>query len=322
MSEFHFLFDFGSHLARLAGEVSGEEKEELVPATLEAFNLAAAIVAFFFALRVLPSISRDVRKRSWLLLSLAAITFAIAEIIGTLQELGSFEVEGLYEATEAIFAILFAAGFYYLYNAEHRETLKLRLQSTTDDLTRLYTHGFFRTYLVNRVAGLKTDGTELTVLFLDIDDFKDYNDRFGHQEGDYVLQKVAETMRLVARGEDVASRYGGEEFTLIVGCDFDTACRVAERLRADIEQRCSTFADRLIRRSITVSIGLATFGRDSNSADKLVQIADARMYRAKAMGKNLVYIGDVDLEEKTPHEAIIRTAHQATGMIAADEAVD
>lgn len=177
-------------------------------------------------------------------------------------------------------------------------------------MTRLYTHGFFRTYLVNRVAGLKTDGTQLAVLFLDIDDFKDYNDRFGRQEGDYVLQKIAETMRMVARGEDVASRYGGEEFTLVLGCGFDAASRVAERLRSEIEQRCSTFADRQVRRSITVSIGLATFGRDSYSADKLVQIAEARMSRAKAMGKNLVYDGDVDFNQPTPHESIIGPARR------------
>ncbi len=124
---FHLLIDFSSHLVWLAGEAAGGAKKELIPAMLEVFNLAAAMVAFYFALRVLPSISRDLRKRSWLLLSLAAITFGIAEIIGTLQELGVIEVEGLYEAAEAIFAILFAAGFYYLYNAEHREALKLRL---------------------------------------------------------------------------------------------------------------------------------------------------------------------------------------------------
>ncbi|MCL4473484.1 MAG: GGDEF domain-containing protein [Actinobacteria bacterium] len=276
---------------------AGGESEEFLLAAVEFLNLCIAMVAFYFAVRILPSISRDIRKRSWLFLSLAAITFGIAEIIGVLREIGNISVPGLYEITETIFVIMFTVGFYYLYTTEHKETLKLRRQSTTDDLTSLYTHGFFQTYLVNKVSSLRTDGNNLTVLFLDIDDFKQYNDQFGHQEGDYVLQKVAQTITQEARGEDIASRYGGEEFTLILGCDFETACRVAERLRSSVEERCSTFADASVKRSITVSVGLATFGVDADAGDKLVKIADARMYEAKRRGKNQVYTGDVDLGE-------------------------
>ncbi len=295
------LFTYIGMIAEAAGEAA-EEEEEFLIVGLEVFNLCVAMVAFYFAIRILPSISRDVRKRSWLFLSLAAISFGIAEIIGVLREIGSIGIEGLYEITEAIFVVMFATGFYYLYTAEHKETLKLRRQSTTDDLTNLYTHGFFQTYLVNKVSNLRTDGTNLTVLFLDIDDFKQYNDQFGHQEGDYVLQKVAQTITQEARGEDIASRYGGEEFTLILGCDFDTACRVAERLRSSVEERCSTFADSSIKRSITVSVGLATFGHDADAGDKLVKIADARMYEAKRRGKNQVYTGDVDMDEAAARE--------------------
>ncbi len=284
------------HVAEAAGG-----KEKLFPAMIEVFNMTGALVAFYFAIRVLPGISLDIRKRSWLFLSLAAITFGIAEIVGALRELGGLEINGLYESIEAVFVILFVTGFYYMFTTEHVEALKLRRQSTTDDLTNLYTHGFFQTYLVNKVSNLKTDSTQLTVLFLDIDDFKEYNDRFGHQEGDYVLQKVAQTIQHEARGEDLASRYGGEEFTLILGCKFETAFRVAERLRASIEERCSTFADPNIKRSITVSIGIATFGRDADLADRLVQIADARMYKAKKFGKNQVYAGEVDLYKERPH---------------------
>ena len=301
MNIYHLLLGGMGHVVALGdGDKGGEE---LFPAILEGFNLTVAMIAFYFAIRVLPSISKDVRKRSWMFLVLAAITFAIAEIIGTLSELAEISIDGLYEAVEAVFVILFATGFYYMFTSEHKEALKLRRQSTTDDLTSLYTHGFFQTYLVNKVSSLKTDGTELTILFLDIDDFKEYNDKFGHQEGDYVLQKVAQTIQHEARGEDVASRYGGEEFTLILGCDFETACRVAERLRSSIEERCSTFADPNMRRSVTVSIGLATFDRDSLHADKLVQIADARMYQAKRLGKNQVYVGDIDSEDASPHAA-------------------
>lgn len=291
------VFSTFATIVAQAGEEAGEEVE-IFETFIEFFNLIVAFVALYFAIRILPSISRDVRKRSWLFLSLAAISFGFAEIVGVLKYQGVLEVEALYEVTEMVFVIMFAIGFYYLYTAEHKETLKLRRQSTTDDLTSLYTHGFFQTYLVNKVSNLRSDGTKLTVVFLDIDDFKQYNDQFGHQEGDYVLQKVAQTITQEARGEDIASRYGGEEFTLILGCDFDTACRVAERLRSSIEARCSTFADPNMKRSVTVSVGLATFEHDADAGDKLIKIADARMYEAKKRGKNQVYTGDVDVSDE------------------------
>ncbi|MHB8792217.1 MAG: GGDEF domain-containing protein [Thermoleophilia bacterium] len=289
------LFSFMNLIAQEGGAV--EESEEIFETLLEFASLVLALIAFYFAIRILPSIGRDVRKRSWLFLSLAAVSFGVAMMLSVLSDLGVAHVEAIYETTEFIFILLFAIGFYYMFTSEHRETLKLRRQSTTDDLTSLYTHGFFQTYLVNKVSNLKSDGTNLTVLFLDIDDFKQYNDQFGHQEGDYVLQKVAQTITQEARGEDIASRYGGEEFTLILGCDFETACRVAERLRSSVEERCSTFADPNVKRSITVSVGLASFGVDSDAGDRLVKIADARMYEAKRRGKNQVYTGDVVLDD-------------------------
>jgi diguanylate cyclase (GGDEF)-like protein len=290
------LLSFMSMIAQTGGEAEGEG-EEIFGVIVEFTSLVLALIAFYFAVRILPSIGRDVRKRSWLFMSLAAVSFGVAMSLSVMKDLGIAQVESIYESTEFVFILLFAIGMYYMFNSEHKETLKLRRQSTTDDLTALYTHGFFQTYLVNKVSNLKSDGTHLTVVFLDIDDFKSYNDQFGHQEGDYVLQKVAQTITQEARGDDIASRYGGEEFTLILGCDFDTACRVAERLRSSVEERCSTFADPNVKRSVTVSVGLASFGADADAGDKLVKIADARMYEAKRRGKNQVYTGDVDLEE-------------------------
>jgi diguanylate cyclase (GGDEF)-like protein len=256
-----------------------------------------ALIALYFAIRILPSIGKDVRKRSWMFLCLAAIAFGASMAISVLSDFEALAaLHDLYEVLEFAFVIFLAIGFYYLYTSEHKETIKLKHQSTTDDLTSLFTHGFFQTYLVNKVSNLRSDGTELTVLFADIDDFKQYNDKFGHQEGDYVLQKVAEVITGEARGEDLASRYGGEEFTLLLGCDFDTAATVAERLRMSIADRCSKLADPQMKRDVTVSIGIASYGHDSTEADKLVKIADSRMYMAKARGKNQIYTGDVQLQ--------------------------
>jgi diguanylate cyclase (GGDEF)-like protein len=131
----------------------------------------------------------------------------------------------------------------------------------------------------------------LSLLFLDIDNFKSYNDAYGHVEGDFVLKKVAEAIRAALRAEDVACRYGGEEFSVILSCDAALAIVIAERVRRTIEDTCSDFADKRIKRSITVSMGTSTLGIEADSPEKLVKVADARMYEAKKRGKNRVFSG-------------------------------
>ena len=284
-------------MAILGNTIEAAGNVRILDASIEFFNLIVALVAVAFAVRIMPSIGHDINKRSWLFLSLAAVCFGLAEFVGVLREVQQIEVGPLYEATQSLFVIMLAIGFFYLYTTEHRENLLLRRQSNTDGLTSLYTHGFFQQFLVSKIAGLRRNADDLTVLFIDIDDFKRYNDSFGHQNGDYLLQKLARTITMEARGEDIASRYGGEEFTLILNCNFETACRVAERLRAGIEEICSVAADSQIIEDVTVSIGLASFGRDAVAAEKLVQIADARMYMAKRRGKNQVYTGAVTAGE-------------------------
>jgi diguanylate cyclase (GGDEF)-like protein/PAS domain S-box-containing protein len=169
---------------------------------------------------------------------------------------------------------------------------ELEQLSTTDGMTTLYNRGFFQSYLVNKVRHIRAGHeSELSVLFVDIDDFKAYNDAYGHQEGDYVLKRVAEAIKAALRGEDVAARYGGEEFTIVLSCDAPTATEVAERVRSTVEDLCSTFAEQRMKRSVTVSVGVATLGPDGENAEKLVNTADARMYEAKKLGKNQVFVG-------------------------------
>src|SRR5665811_1097693 len=146
------LFTFINMIAQEGSEE--EAMEKVIETGLEFASLVLALIAFYFAIRILPSIGRDVRKRSWLFMSLAAVSFGTAMCLSVMKDLGITQVELFYEATELIFILLFAIGMYYMFTTEHRETLKLRRQSTTDDLTSLYTHGFFQTYLVNKVSNL------------------------------------------------------------------------------------------------------------------------------------------------------------------------
>jgi diguanylate cyclase (GGDEF)-like protein/PAS domain S-box-containing protein len=170
---------------------------------------------------------------------------------------------------------------------------ELEQRSIVDEMTTLYNHAFFQSYLLTQVRHIRAGQTaQLSMLFADIDDFKAYNDAFGHQEGDHVLRMVAQAIRAALRGEDVAARYGGEEFAIVLACDHEAAVEIAERVRSTVEDHCSSFADRRICRSVTVSIGVASLGRDADAAERLVQIADQRMYEAKKRGKNQTCTGD------------------------------
>ena len=169
---------------------------------------------------------------------------------------------------------------------------ELEQRSIVDEMTTLYNHAFFQSYLLTQTRRIRAgQADQLSLLFIDIDDFKAYNDAFGHQEGDYVLRRVGHAIKAALRGEDVAARYGGEEFVVVLGCDFAAALDVAERVRSTVEQLCSTVADGSVRRSVTASVGVATLGRDADVADQLVHMADQRMYEAKKRGKNQVYAG-------------------------------
>jgi diguanylate cyclase (GGDEF)-like protein len=134
----------------------------------------------------------------------------------------------------------------------------------------------------------------LALAMLDIDHFKAFNDRYGHEQGDRVLQAVAATLREVARDSDLACRYGGEEFMLILPhTPLDGAVRCAERLRTAIAE-CDV--DGL---GVTVSIGVACFDGMAGPADDLVEVADRRLYLAKRGGRNRVVAADLD----PPHGA-------------------
>lgn len=124
----------------------------------------------------------------------------------------------------------------------------------------------------------------LSVIFLDLDDFKPYNDTYGHLAGDIVLQKTAEIIRSCIRSTDVACRYGGEEFVVILpGSDSNHALMVAERIRASLE------GYGFPHRGITASIGVASL-QEGDSVDSLIRRADAACYEAKKRGRNRVFV--------------------------------
>ena len=159
-------------------------------------------------------------------------------------------------------------------------------QAAADSLTGLSTYRVLRDRLVFEIERSKRSNEGFAVLFLDLDRFKQVNDQYGHEAGNDILRSVAEEIRHAVRASDVAARYGGDEFVVILTrTDLAGAARVAEALRAGIEgigRRLGYPAG-----LITVSIGLAEFDLNEPEGDLLVS-ADRALYRAKAAGRNAV----------------------------------
>ena len=206
--------------------------------------------------------------------------------------------------------------------ANARLYARVEAQATTDGLTGLYNHRHFYERLEAECARARRYGLPLSLLIIDIDDFKAFNDRHGHQRGDQVLRDVAAVLIAdTRRNIDLAARYGGEEFAVILphtmlkgagavgdriqrqvaglgavsGGDGDVlpppgdgALQVGERLRQDIERR--TFATPAGAPSVTVSIGAASVVAAATTPELIVDCADKALYLAKRAGKNCVRV--------------------------------
>jgi len=165
---------------------------------------------------------------------------------------------------------------------------KLENQSIRDSLTNLFNRHFMQISLERELARAARRKQVLAVLMLDVDHFKKFNDTHGHAAGDAVLKSMAEIFRTSIRTEDIACRYGGEEFTIILP-DVTVAVAVdrAESIRRAVENLRLPI-DKDVYGEFTVSIGIALFPEDGGASDLLLRRADQALYRAKRQGRNRV----------------------------------
>ncbi|NYF18628.1 diguanylate cyclase (GGDEF)-like protein [Xanthomonas sp. JAI131] len=181
-----------------------------------------------------------------------------------------------------------------LSNLRLRESL--RLQSIRDPLTGLFNRRYLEESLNHELARCARRSVPLSLLMLDVDHFKHFNDLHGHGGGDSLLAAVGQMLASRLRGEDIACRYGGEEFTVILPeTGAEAALAIAEQIRSAAQQMTTTLDGKALP-GVTVSIGLASYSRDGVVATTLLRKADAALYRAKRSGRNQVQQFDPALD--------------------------
>ena len=162
------------------------------------------------------------------------------------------------------------------------------IHSHTDSLTGLWNHGYFHHVLQIEIEKAKINKTKLSLIMLDMDNFKIYNDNLGHQAGDSTLKELAHLLSDYSRKMDWVARYGGEEFAIILPqTNKKEAIVIGERLRQIIAQHPFTQEEILPNNKLTASLGLATFPDEARTTSELITTADQRLYAAKDKGKNV-----------------------------------
>jgi diguanylate cyclase (GGDEF)-like protein len=176
------------------------------------------------------------------------------------------------------------------------DNYNLKIVSTIDKLTKLYTRKYFEAALQNEIAYAERETAEFSVIMIDIDKFKTVNDRFGHQKGDEILQGVSGIIINSLRKGDIAARYGGEEIIILLpNTGEEEGIGVAEKIRKKIENA------RLLglHNPLTISLGVAAYPKHSNWAKDLIEKADQALYHAKENGRNKSSIYREDMSNTT-----------------------
>lgn len=174
---------------------------------------------------------------------------------------------------------------------------ELATMAITDGLTGLFNHRQFFIRLDSEFKRADRYTYPLSLIMIDIDYFKNFNDTYGHMQGDEVLRNIASIIKLTMRETDVVARYGGEEFVVVLPlCHELTAMEVAERLRADIEN--ANLGDDKESPPLTISVGVCAAPIDASTYEELVKRADDAMYHSKRMGRNQCTLWRSDMKEK------------------------
>ncbi len=188
-------------------------------------------------------------------------------------------------------------GLGFLVARQKQEQQTLQHLTMVDRLTGLHNYGYFIERLEEERNRADRFGSRLSLIMIDIDHFKPYNDEFGHQKGNNLLKKVANIITRQVRAIDIVSRYGGEEFAVLLPNTSREAVEIAERIRRAVET--AKFeggkGEPFVKR--TISAGVATYPTDATNEIELIDRADQALYVAKNEGRNIVRVYSPDLTQ-------------------------
>ena len=184
--------------------------------------------------------------------------------------------------------IAFALSFLAKYLIKSRDFEHQYKLATIDGLTELYNHRYFQDTLRNQIEISKRYEQPFSLIIIDIDFFKKFNDTYGHQAGDAVLRQVAQTLKKNSRTTDFVCRYGGEEMSIILpNTSAEEALFNANRINKAVAER-EFYVNATETSQVTISVGVATFPQDAETAQELIEVADKGLYYAKEHGRNQV----------------------------------
>jgi diguanylate cyclase (GGDEF)-like protein len=242
--------------------------------------------------------------------SLLAVPIVVGESICGILQLANRRTGGPYTPRDKELLRIFAA-FMSSSIQNALDAIRARAQARVDDLTGLANSRYFHTRLEEEISRADHEGTELSLLFIDLDRFKEVNDRFGHLAGSWTLQKVAKVLAANAPPAALVARYGGDEFVVVLpGADLPRALQTAETLRKAISDASlleggteiiDAQATPVPLPRITASIGVSSYrdhlapgGSQRRRESTFLRLADSAMYRAKAAGRNRVEAAEAE----------------------------
>lgn len=265
---------------------------QILEAVFGLLGAAIGVIVIVLALRIAPVLTLVAHKRALRIVVGAALLVVAAELIGVLGPLfrASTFTDVVEELAELVAISSGGLVLYLMSRSEREELAFLRHSAEVDDLTGLSSRPFFLRAAARRIEFSEANGLPLACVVLDVDGFKVYNDSYGHRAGDEALRGVARVLRKSARADDLVTRFGGDEFIVLMGGNVEDAVEVAERVRQRLESEYTPERDSSFRCRVTGSLGVATLTEATRTLDQLIDAADGAMYRAKRADTNRICV--------------------------------
>jgi len=267
--------------------VNASTLPHILELTFDSLTAVVGVVVLLLALRVAPTLTLFAHRRAlWISIGAATLIVAsqLAEVWADFSRLSTLK-DAVGDCAELLAICSVGLGLRLMSRAEKEEISFLRSAANVDDLTGLGSRSYFHRAAGRRIGLYRRNGLTLACAVLDVDDFKSYNDRYGHGAGDKALRCVARVLRESARADDLVARYGGEEFVVLMGGNVEDAIKVAERVREKVQFESVSGDEISLSSSLTVSVGVAPLTEATLSLEQLVEAADGELYVARGRAR-------------------------------------